>query len=257
MNGSPNVRRRRRAKGTGRTVCAAQTSGAGYKRMVASRLSLPPSLLTYLLTYLRAFGVCWDGLSKVVCLDFAPSSDRQKLSAREVWDQRVDQRRTRADGPAAALQAIRRQHTHDSGLPSARAPEILLEWVLRTIGSAERQHDIRRFIFNGTSCPALPEAVPRARQCLAENGHPDVAAVIPEHDRKRNGPWKTFEAAAGFDRILQELQQAGQAAGDTQVFSPHELLNRPRGLMQSALRTGRVAAKSRLSFIDWPHTPRR
>ena len=37
-----------------RSVRHKQTSGAGYKRMVASRLSLPPSLLTYLLTYLRA-----------------------------------------------------------------------------------------------------------------------------------------------------------------------------------------------------------
>ena len=42
-----------------RSVRHKQTSGAGYKRMVASRLtlSLPPSLLTYLITCLRAFGV--------------------------------------------------------------------------------------------------------------------------------------------------------------------------------------------------------
>ena len=140
------------------------------------------------------------------------------------------------------------------GLPSARAPEILYEWVLRTIGSADLRDEIRGFIFNGASCPALPEALPRARQCLAANYHPHW---IPDYDRKENNsPWRTFKAAAGFDRIKQELQ-AGQAAGAPQVFSPHELLNRPRGLMQSALRTGRVAAKSRLSFIDWPHTTRR
>ena len=133
------------------------------------------------------------------------------------------------------------------GLPSARAPEILLEWVLRTIGSAERQDKIRQFIFNGASCPALPEAVPRARQFLAANYHPHW---IPDYDMKKNSPWKTFKAAAGFDRIMQELKQA---AGDMQVFSPHELLNRSRNLMRSALRTGAAAAAA----ATQPHTPRR
>ena len=104
------------------------------------------------------------------------------------------------------------------GLASPGAAEILLEWVLRTIGTADSQGEIRRRIFNESPTPALGEAVPRARQCLEENNHPDVAAVMPEHDRKRSGPWKTFEAAAGFGRIMQELQQA--AAGTTQVFSP-------------------------------------
>ena len=121
------------------------------------------------------------------------------------------------------------------GLASPGAAEILLEWVLRTIGTADSQGEIRRRIFNGAPTPALGEAVPRARQCLAENNHGVVAALIPEYDRGTKGPWKKFEAAAGFAHIKWELQQAGQAAGATQVFSPHELLNRPRGLMRSAL----------------------
>ena len=136
------------------------------------------------------------------------------------------------------------------GLASPGAAEILLEWVLRTIGTADSQGEIRRRIFNGAPTPALGEAVPRARQCLAENNHGVVAALIPEYDRGTKGPWKTFEAAAGFAHIKRELQQAGQAAGATQVFSPHELLNRPRNLMRSALRTGAAAAKSALSSID-------
>ena len=71
---------------------------------------------------------------------------------------------------------------------------------------------------NWQSVVASPPSAPRARQCLAAN--------------------------------QRELQQAGQAAGPTQVFSPHELLNRPRNLMRSALRTGAAAAKSGLSSID-------
>ena len=118
------------------------------------------------------------------------------------------------------------------GLAQPGGAEILYEWVLRTIGTADLNKEIRRRIFNGAPTPALGEAVPRARQCLAENNHGGVAALIPEYDRKKNGSWKTFEAAAGFDQIKRELQQA---AGATQVFSPHELLNRPRGLMRSAL----------------------
>ena len=138
------------------------------------------------------------------------------------------------------------------GLAKPGGAEILYEWVLRTIGTADLNKEIRRRIFNGAPTPALGEAVPRARQCLAENNHGGVAALIPEYDRKKNGSWKTFEAAAGFDQIKRELQQAGQVAvaavpesgpenqptGSShypQVFSPHELLNRPRGLMRSAL----------------------
>ena len=116
------------------------------------------------------------------------------------------------------------------GLTNPPPVEILYEWVLRTIGKADSQGEIRRRIFNGANCPPLGEAVPRARQCLEENNQPDVARLIPEHDRRRNpeGPWKTFTKAADFDQIKLELQQAGQAAGTTQVFSPHELLSRPR-----------------------------
>ena len=152
------------------------------------------------------------------------------------------------------------------GLASPGAAEILLEWVLRTIGTADSQGEIRRRIFNGANCPPLGEAVPRARQCLAENNHGGVAALIPEYDRKKNGSWKTFEAAAGFDQIKRELQQAGQVAvaavpesgpenqptGSShypQVFSPHELLNRPRSLMRSALPDRCSRSRSALRLV--------
>ena len=78
--------------------------------------------------------------------------------------------------------------------------------------------DSIRSMPNWQSVVASPPSAPRARQCLAAN--------------------------------QRELQQAGQAAGATQVFSPHELLNRPGNLMRSALRTGAAAAKSALSSID-------
>ena len=139
------------------------------------------------------------------------------------------------------------------GLTSPGPAEILYEWVLRTIGTDDSQGEIRRSIFKDKSTPPLGEAVPRARQCLEENNHPDVAAHIPEYDRGTKGPWKTFEAAAGFAHIKRELQQAGQAAGAPQVFSPHELLNRPRSLMRSALRTGAAAA----AVATRPHSPHR
>ena len=132
------------------------------------------------------------------------------------------------------------------GLAKPGGAEILYEWVLRTIGTADLNKEIRRRIFNGAPTPALGEAVPRARQCLAENNHGGVAALIPEYDRKKNGSWKTFEAAAGFDQIKRELQQA---AGATQVFSPHELLNRPRGLMRSALPDRCSRSRSALRLV--------
>ena len=130
------------------------------------------------------------------------------------------------------------------GLAQPGGAEILYEWVLRTIGTADSDKQIRKYVitFNGASTPALGDAVPRARQYLAENNHPGVAELIPDYDGGAKGPWKTFKAAAGFDEIKRELQQAGQAAGAPQVFSPHELLNRPRSLMRSALRTGAAAS---------------
>ena len=149
------------------------------------------------------------------------------------------------------------------GLASPGPAEILYEWVLRTIGTADSDKQIRKYVitFNGASTPPLPEAVPRARQCLEENNHPGVAALIPDYDRKKNGSWKTFEAAAGFDEIKRELQQA---AGAPQVFSPHELLNRPRSLMRSALpdRCSRSRSALRLEHPAWSgpsrlaHAPR-
>ena len=74
---------------------------------------------------------------------------------------------------------------------------------------------------NWQSVVARPPSAPRARQCLAAN--------------------------------QRELQQAGQAAGATQVFSPHELLNRPRSLMRSALpdRCSRSRSALRLEHPAW------
>ena len=145
-----------------------------------------------------------------------------------MWDGRVPGTMELTPG-SLYKRSVGSKHMRD-GLASPGAAEILFEWVLRTIGSAERQGEIRRRIFTSANTPALPEAVPRARQCLEENNQPDVARLIPEHDLRRNpeGPWKTFTKAADFDQIKLELQQAGQAADTTQVFSPHELLSRPR-----------------------------
>ena len=135
------------------------------------------------------------------------------------------------------------------GLAQPGGAEILYEWVLRTIGTADLDKEIRRFIFNGADTPALGDAVPRARQYLAENNHPGVAELIPDYDGGAKGPWKRFKAAAGFDEIKRELQQAGQVTVATQVFSPHELLNRPRGLMRSALPDSCGRSRSRNSTL--------
>ena len=85
--------------------------------------------------------------------------------------------------------------------------------------------DSIRSMPNWESVVARPPSAPRARQCLAAN--------------------------------QRELQQADT----TQVFSPHELLDRPRSLMRSALpdRCSRSRSALRLEHPAWSglaHAPR-
>ena len=70
-----------------------------------------------------------------------------------------------------------------------------------------------RSMHNWESVVASPPSAPRARQCLAAN--------------------------------QRELQQADT----TQVFSPHELLNRPRSLMRSALPDRCSRSRSALRLV--------
>ena len=199
--------------------------------MVASPLSLPPSLLTYLLPY-QLFFVPGIGLVLRLCAWISPPQI-------DTLGESGKQRRTRSVTMELTPRSLYKPPVEVRGLAEPGGAEILYEWVLRTIGTADSDKEIRRRIFNGANTPALGDAVPSARQYLAANNHGVVAALIPDYDRgTTKGPWKTFKAAAGFDEIKRELQQA---AGVPQVFSPHELLNRPRGLMRSALpdRCGR------------------
>ena len=72
---------------------------------------------------------------------------------------------------------------HD-GLASPGGAEILLEWVLRTIGSAERQGEIRRRIFNGAPTPVLSDCnVVLPLRPLARAAPPSEPGQFPERLR--------------------------------------------------------------------------
>ena len=90
------------------------------------------------------------------------------------------------------------------------------EWDKNQVRALKKPIGIRSMP-NWESVVASPPSAPRARQCLAAN--------------------------------QRELQQADT----TQVFSPHELLDRPRSLMRSALpdRCSRSRSALRLEHPAW------
>ena len=136
------------------------------------------------------------------------------------------------------------------GLKTPGTAEILYEWMLRNIGtvqplSPEIEKSMRREVFGvNVSSPTVGNAVEGARRCLRKAGCLDAARAIPDHGGRNNVDWPRFELDAGFGLIERELRKAHaikkrqrepmDQPAVTQVFSPHELLNRPRGLMRSA-----------------------
>ena len=123
---------------------------------------------------------------------------------------------------------------------------------------------MRREVFGvNVSSPTIGNAVEGARRCLRKAGCLDAASAIPDHGGRNNVDWPRFELDAGFDLIERELREAYaikkrlrelmDQPAVTQVFSPHELLDRPRSLMRSALpdRCSRSRSALRLEHPAW------
>jgi len=151
------------------------------------------------------------------------------------------------------------------GLKRPGKAEVLLEWMLRTIGtveplSREKEKRLRQEVFGvGVTSPPMGTVVEGARRCLREAGCLDAARAIPNHGGRRNVDWKRFEVAADFDLIEQQLREAYATKqrqretmdqpASTQVFSPHELLNRPRGRSDAIRPPGQVQPQPQLDFV--------
>ena len=120
---------------------------------------------------------------------------------------------------AAAIFSLWREETGNEQVgPTAALRHYGCEKPSSNDGNKVRElKDSIRSMPNWKSVVASPPSAPRARQCLAAN--------------------------------QRELQQADT----TQVFSPHELLNRPRSLMRSALpnRCSRSRSALRLEHPAW------